>query len=377
LLPSGIFHKDTINILSNGVALNIEYLLNEIENVKKNISDSGDEAAVNLLISDRAQILMDYHVLKDNYEEERLGDKKFGSTNSGIAPFFADKYAHVGFQLWQVYDDTELKSRVKTLCDRMNIEFEYLYKKPLLNADVIYENLRALGEKIRPYVTDTAKFLRQAIADNKEILLEGQLGALRDVEHGIYPFTTSSSTLAGYAAPGAGIPPYEIKEVLAVAKAYSSAVGRGPFVVELTGSDGDELRKRGGDAGEYGATTGRPRRVGYFDVVATKYGCQTQGATHLALTNLDVLGYLDEIPICVAYELDGKRTEDFPNTALQYRAKPIYEYLPSWKDNIRGISDESKLPGNARRYADFIQEKLGLPIKYISTGPKREEIIVR
>jgi adenylosuccinate synthase len=375
LLPAGVFHSHVTNVISNGVALNIEEFTQELERVKQSIAKAGDEPAVNIKISDRAQVLMNYHILRDVYEEERLAGRQFGSTKSGIAPFYADKYAHVGFQVWQIYDDPELRTKVDDMCAKLNIEFKYLYNKPALDSAQVYETLLAQGEAIKPYVCDTAAFLRQAVKDGKNILLEGQLGSLRDLEHGIYPFTTSSSTIAGYAAAGTGIPAYEIKDIMAVMKAYSSSVGGGPFVVELSGPEGDELRHRGGDAGEYGATTGRPRRVGYFDAVATRYGVETQGATHAALTGLDVLGYLEKIPVCVAYEIDGERVTSFPNTARQYKAKPVYEYLPGWMSDIRGVVSLEELPSNARRYVDYVQEKVGVPIDYISTGPKHSETI--
>ncbi|MDR1559231.1 MAG: adenylosuccinate synthase [Clostridiales bacterium] len=377
LLPSGVFHKNVVNVIANGVALNIESLLEEIEGVKKSISAAGGEAAINLLVSDKAQVLMGHHILKDVYEEERLAERKFGSTKSGMAPFYADKFSKSGIQLWQLYDDGDLRAKIAGVCEKINIELKYLYKKDLLDPDAIYDGIMKLGEAVRPYVGDTLAFLRSAVREGKDILLEGQLGALRDVDHGIYPYTTSSNTLAGYAAAGAGIPPYEIKEILAVTKAYSSCVGEGPFVVELSGDEAEELRRRGGDAGEYGAKTGRPRRVGFFDAIAARYGCEVQGATCIALTGLDVMGYLKEIPVCVAYEIDGEKTESFPNSAKQYRAKPVYEYLPGWESDIRGAVREVDLPENAKRYVSFIEEYIGVPIAYISTGPKRDEIIIR
>ncbi|MDR3240502.1 MAG: adenylosuccinate synthase [Clostridiales bacterium] len=371
-LPSGVFHPNAVNVIANGAALDVKRLLREIKEL-----GSGPWSGFQLKISDRAQLLLAYHVLRDVYEEERLAERRFGSTKSGIAPLYADKYAKQGFQVWQIYDDGDLLEKLKTLCAKMTVEFRHLYGKEPPDPERVYAEMREEGEMIRPFVCDTGAYLRRAVQDNKNILLEGQLGALRDIDHGIYPFVTSSSTLAGYAASGAGIPPYAIQNVLTVTKAYSSAVGEGPFVVEMFGDEAEELRRRGGDAGEYGATTGRPRRVGYFDAVATRYGCAAQGATEAALTGLDVLGYLPEIPVCTAYEIEGKTTSQFPNTALLYKAKPVYTLLPGWTTDIRGADREEKLPDNAKRYIAFLEEAIGVPFTYISTGPKREEIIRR
>ncbi|MDR1530700.1 MAG: adenylosuccinate synthase [Clostridiales bacterium] len=370
-LPAGVFRRETTNVIANGVALNPEYLLSEIETVNK----AG--ITFNLKISDRAQLLMGYHVLLDVYEEERLAERRFGSTKSGIAPCFADKYSKQGFQLWQVYHDKDLKEKIRHLCAKKNINFKYLYDKEQLDYERVYEEVAALGEKIKGYVCDTGDFLRQALKSGKRVLLEGQLGALRDIDHGIYPYVTSSPTLAGYAAVGAGVPPHAITDIIAVTKAYSSAVGEGPFVSEIFGSEAETLRERGGDEGEYGATTGRPRRVGYFDAVATRYGCDVQGATEAAITCLDVLGYMDEIPVCVGYDLGGRTHGSFVKTTTLYEARPVYTLLPGWKTNIRGITEYSRLPDNARRYVEFIEEKLDVKITYVSTGPKREETIVR
>jgi adenylosuccinate synthase len=384
-LPSGIFHERVWNVISNGVALNADFLLAELELVKKGMG-LGADAKVNLLISDRAQLLMGYHIKKDVYEEERLADRKFGSTKSGIAPFYADKYSKVGFQIWQILSDPDFPQKVNNICERTNVDFAHLYRKEPLEPATVLREAKMIGEKIKPYVSDTSTFLRQAIKDGKEILLEGQLGALRDIDHGIYPYVTSSSTLAGYAASGAGIPPGAIKEIIAVSKAYSTCVGEGPFVTELSGSEAQELRNRGGDAGEYGATTGRARRVGFFDLIASRYGCEIQGATSIALTGLDVLGYLDEIPVCIGYELNGKMIAEsrtggecsgYPSVSELYAAKPAYTVLPGWKSDIRGASSESQLPDNAKRYVAFLEERLGAPIAFISTGPKRDEIICR
>ena len=368
-LPSGVFYKDVTNIIANGVALNIAYLLDEIEQV------NSKGVFFDLKISDRAQVLMKYHVMLDMFEEERLGDKKFGSTKSGIAPFYSDKYSKTGFQLWELFEDSRLLEKLKGNCEKLNIIFKNLYNKPLINPVEMYDEVKRDAQKIEKYIINTSAFLNTAVKEGKNILLEGQLGALKDTDHGIYPYVTSSSTLAGYAAVGTGIAPYEIKNITAVTKAYSSAVGAGAFVSEIFDDEAQELRARGGDAGEYGATTGRPRRVGYFDCVATRYGCLVQGATELIVTGLDVLGYMDEIPVCVAYEYDGKINKDFPVTAKLDTAKPVYETLPGWKCDIRGITDFNKLPKEARDYIKFIEKNVGVGIKIVSNGPKREEII--
>lgn len=370
LLPSGIFHQGVVNVIGPGVALDIEALIREIDSIT-----SRGLPAPRLLISDRAQVLMDFHVLLDTYEEERLADRKFGSTKSGIAPFYSDKYAKIGIQVCQLYDRNLLLERLKQNVLKKNILLEHLYGKPLLDPQALCEKYYELGQRILPMVGDTTQFMHQAIVEKKRILLEGQLGALRDPDHGIYPYTTSSSPLAGYASVGAGIPVKTIDEVIAVTKAYSSSVGTGFFVSRLEGEAAEELRKRGGDAGEYGAKTGRPRDVGWFDAVATRYGCLTQGATAVALTNIDVLGYLSEIKVCVAYEIDGVQTRDFPNTPRLARAKPVYHTLPGWKQDLRGVTDYEHLPENCKAYLRFIEQEIETPITLLSTGPRREEII--
>lgn len=371
-LPSGVFYEHTTSVIGNGVALNIPILCKEIEElVAKGVP------MPKILVSDRAQIVMPYHILFDAYEEERLGKNSFGSTKSGIAPFYSDKYAKIGFQVSELFDEKTLFEKLKNVVEQKNVILKHLYQKPLLNADELLEILRGYREKIKPYVADVAQVLEKAIKEEKTILLEGQLGTLKDPDHGIYPMVTSSSTLAAYGAIGAGIPPYEIEQIVTVCKAYSSAVGAGAFVSEIFGKEADELRQRGGDGGEYGATTGRPRRMGWFDCVASKYGCRMQGTTDVAFTVLDVLGYLEEIPICVAYEIDGEITTDFPVTRLLEKAKPVWEVLPGWKCDIRGIKEYDKLPQNCRNYVEFIEEKIGYPITMISNGPKREDIIYR
>ena len=371
-LPSGCFYGHTTSIIGNGVALNIPVLFKEIQDiVAKGVP------MPKILVSDRAQMVMPYHVLFDQYEEERLGGKSFGSTKSGIAPFYSDKYAKIGFQVSELFDEELLKEKVVRVCETKNVTLEHLYHKPLLDPDELLETLHQYKEMVEPYVCDVSTYLWNAIKEGKEILLEGQLGTLKDPDHGIYPMVTSSSTLAAYGAIGAGIPPYEIKKIITVCKAYSSAVGAGAFVSEIFGDEADELRRRGGDGGEFGATTGRPRRMGWFDCVASKYGCRLQGATDVAFTVLDVLGYLDEIPVCVGYEIDGEVTTEFPTTAKLEKAKPGLKTLPGWKCDIRGIKKYEDLPENCRKYVEFIEEQIGFPITMVSNGPGREDIIYR
>ena len=373
LLPSGVFYGHTTSIIGNGVALNIPFLVKELESLV-----SQGVPMPHILVSDRAQILMPYHVLFDTYEEERLGGKSFGSTKSGIAPFYSDKYAKIGFQVSELFEDeAALKDKVQRVCETKNVLLEHLYHKPLLNPDEVLAELMEYKKMVETYVCDVSAYLHDAIKEGKNILLEGQLGSLKDPDHGIYPMVTSSSTLAAYGAIGAGIPPYEIKEITTVVKAYSSAVGAGAFVSEIFGDEADELRRRGGDKGEFGATTGRPRRVGWFDAVASRYGCRIQGATEVALTVLDVLGYLDEIPICVGYEIDGEVVKDFPVTYKLEKAKPVLKKLPGWKCDIRGIKKYEDLPAECRNYIETIEAELGVPVTMVSNGPGRDEIIMR
>lgn len=371
-LPSGVFYGHTTSIIGNGVALDIPKLFNEI----KSITDKGVPTP-KILVSDRAQIVMPYHVLFDQYEEERLGKKSFGSTKSGIAPFYSDKYAKIGFQVSELFDDDVLKEKVDRIVDMKNIMLEHMYHKPLIDKQELLETLHQYRDMVAPYKCDVSKFLWDALKEGKHVLLEGQLGTLKDPDHGIYPMVTSSSTLAAYGAIGAGIPPYEIKRVVTVVKAYSSAVGAGDFVSEIFGDEADELRRRGGDGGEFGATTGRPRRMGWFDCVASKYGCRMQGTTDVAFTVLDVLGYLKEIPVCVGYEIDGEVTTDFPVTPLLNKAKPVYKVLPGWETDIRGIKKYEDLPENCRNYIEFVEEQIGFPITMVSNGPGRTDIIYR
>ena len=373
LLPSGVFYNHTTSVIGNGVALNIPYLINEL----KSITDR-NVPMPKILVSDRAQILMPYHVDFDTYEEARLAGKSFGSTKSGIAPFYSDKYAKIGFQVSELFEDEAvLKEKVERVVDYKNILLEHLYHKPTMKADDIFKLLLSYRDMIAPYVTDTSAFLHKAIKEGKNILLEGQLGALKDPDHGIYPMVTSSSTLSAYGAIGAGIPASEIKDVVTVVKAYSSAVGAGAFVSEIFGEEADELRKRGGDGGEFGATTGRPRRMGWFDAVATRYGVRMQGTSEVALTVIDVLGYLDEIPMCVGYEIDGTVTKEFPTTYQLEKAKPVLKKFPGWKCDIRGIRNYEDLPVECRNYIEAIEQEIEAPITMVSNGPGRHEIIHR
>lgn len=372
-LPSGVFYDHTTSVIGNGVALNIPVLFEEI----RGIVDRGVPMP-NILVSDRAQIVMSYHILFDKLEEERLAGKSFGSTKSGIAPFYSDKYAKIGFQVSELFlEEALLREKIERVILQKNVILEHLYHAPVLSVDEIYEELMSYKKMVEPYVCDVSSYLWNAIREGKNVLLEGQLGTLKDPDHGIYPMVTSSSTLAAYGAIGAGIPPYEIRQVITVCKAYSSSVGAGAFVSEIFGKEAEELRNRGGDGGEYGATTGRPRRMGWFDCVASRYGCRLQGTTDVAFTVLDVLGYLDEIPVCTGYEIEGEITKEFPVTGLLEKAKPVYETLPGWKCDIRGIRTYEELPENCRRYVEFIEEQIGFPITMVSNGPGRDDIIFR
>ncbi len=373
-LPSGVFHSHITNIIGNGVALSVENFVKEISEL-----ESRGVPKPNILVSDRAQIVMPYHIAFDCYEEERLGKHSFGSTKSGIAPFYADKYSKIGFQVNELYDDVDtLKEKIRRVLEIKNATLQNLYHKESVSEQEIFDKLMEYKEMLAPYVADTFSYVYDAVRAGKNVLLEGQLGALKDTDFGIYPMVTSSNTIAGYGAVGAGgIPPYAIKDIITVVKAYSSAVGAGEFVSEIFGEEADELRRRGGDGGEYGATTGRPRRMGWLDLVATRYGCRVQGATQVAFTVLDVLGYLDEIPVCVAYELDGERIDYFPSTTKLKRAKPVLEVLKGWKCDISGITRYENLPENCRKYIEFAEKHIGVPIKIVSNGAKRENIIYR
>ena len=373
LLPSGVFYDHTTSIIGNGVALNIPYLVKEInELVEKGVPRP------KILVSDRAQLLMPYHILQDTYEEARLAGKAYGSTKSGIAPFYSDKFAKIGIQVSELFDDEILEEKVEKICTLKNVMFKHLYNMPELDKTELMNTLHEYRDMVEPFVCDVSAYLYKAIKEGKNIVLEGQLGSLKDPDHGIYPMVTSSSTLAAYGAIGAGIAPYEIKEITTVVKAYSSAVGAGEFVSEIEDeAAADELRRRGGDGGEFGATTGRPRRMGWFDAVASRYGVRIQGTTEVALTVLDVLGYLEEIPVCVGYDINGEITKDFPTTNKLKIAKPVYEYLPGWNCDIRGIKKYEELPENCRKYIEFIEKELEVPVKLVSNGPGRDDIIYR
>lgn len=373
LLPSGVFRKGIVNIIAQGVALYLPGFFAEIDGLTAKGVPMPD-----IRVADRAQILMPYHILFDKLEEERLGKRSFGSTKSGIAPFYSDKYLKTGIQICDLFDDEVLSEKVNKACETKNQLIEAIYKADeRLDAKSIIAELVSYRERLRPLVIDCAQFLNGAIKEGKNILLEGQLGSLKDPDNGIYPFTTSSSPLAGFATVGAGIPPYAIKEVITVVKAYSSAVGAGEFISEIFGDEAEELRKRGGDCGEYGATTGRPRRMGWFDAVATKYGCMLQGTTGVALSLLDVLGYLKKIPVCIGYEIDGKVTDLFPSSPSLRKAKPVYTELDGWNCDISGIRKYEDLPANAKKYVEFIEKQIGYPVTMISNGSKRDDIIFR
>ncbi len=372
-LPSGVFHQNITNVIGNGVAFSVENFVKEM----KELEERGVPTP-NVLISDRAQIVMPYHVAFDCYEEERLGKNSFGSTKSGIAPFYSDKYSKIGFQINELYDDVEsLKAKIAHAVEIKNATLRNLYNKPEITVDEVFNKLMEYKELLAPYVGDSFEFIHKTLDEGKNILLEGQLGSLKDTDFGIYPMVTSSNTIAGYGAVGAGIPPYEIKEVVTVVKAYSSAVGAGEFVSEIFGEEADELRKRGGDGGEYGATTGRPRRMGWLDLVATRYGCKAQGATSVAFTVIDALGYLDEIPVCVAYELDGEIIDYFPSTTKLKRCKPVLKTLKGWKCDVTGIKKYEDLPKECREYIEFAEKEIGVHIGMVSNGPARDDIIYR
>ncbi len=371
-LPSGVFYDHTTNIIGNGVALDVKKFFDEVSDVT-----SKGVPMPKILISDRAQMVMPYHVLFDQYEEERLGKASFGSTKSGIAPFYSDKYAKIGFQVQELFDEASLKEKIHRVLEQKNILLKHMYNKPEIDETELFDTLMEYKKMVEPYVCDVSAFLWDALKQGKNILLEGQLGSLKDPDHGIYPMVTSSSTLAAYGAIGAGLPPYEIKTIVTVVKAYSSAVGAGEFVSEIFGEEAEELRKRGGDGGEYGATTHRPRRMGWFDCVATKYGCRIQGTTDVAFTVIDVLGYLDKIPVCVGYELDGEVITDFPTTQKLKNCKPVLEVLDGWKTDIRGIRNYEDLPENCKKYIDFVEQHIGFPITMVSNGPSRDDIIYR
>ena len=371
-LPSGVFYPHTTNIIGNGVALDVKKFLAEL----KHLADGGVPAP-HIIVDQRTQLLMSYHVLLDSYEEERLAGAAFGSTKSGIAPFYSDKYAKIGIQVADLYNEERLMGQLEHICTLKNVLLEHLYHKPLLEPKALFDELMGYRAALEPYVGDAVSFVHRALKEGRQVLLEGQLGSMKDPNLGICPMTTSSHTLAGFGTVGGAVPPTALTDIITVTKAYSSAVGAGAFVSELFGAEADELRRRGGDAGEFGATTGRPRRVGWFDTVATRYGCMIQGATQVALTCLDVLGYLDEIPVCTGYEIDGQVTDVFPTTPSLLKARPVFTTLPGWKCDIRGCTDYHALPANARAYVDFLEQRIGCPITMVSSGPEREEMTYR
>ena len=372
MLPSGVFHGHTENVIASGVAFDAEDFFGELEMLKKR---GVPEPAVR--VSSRAQLLLPIHKLQDKLEEQRLGISCFGSTLSGIAPFYSDKYAKRNFQISELYVD-DLNDKIKRFAEDKNTFFSAFYGiENAITIGGLTEYLMTMKDKLKPYLIDLPHYMNSAVRSGRNILLEGQLGALRDVDNGIYPFVTSSSPLAGFGSVSTGIPPYEIKTIVSVVKAYSTCVGAGSFVGELSGSEADELRKRGGDSGEYGSKTGRPRRVAWFDCVCVRYGCMLQGAAEIALTNLDVLGYLDKIPVCVGYRINGEIVNEFPETYLLNYAEPIYEYLDGWKCDISSIRSYGDLPAETKSYVEFIESRIGVPITMISNGPKRGNIIFR
>ena len=373
LIPSGVFRKGVKNIIGQGVAFDIDKFFIELDGITSRGVPMPD-----IMVSDRAQVLMPYHILFDELEEKRLGKKSFGSTKSGIAPFYSDKYLKIGIQVGEMFDDEILKERLEKVIEIKNNYIKSMFPNTeMLDVKQVYDKLVSYREKLKPFVGNVTVYLHNAIHAGKNIVLEGQLGSLKDTDNGIYPFVTSSSPLAGFATVGAGVPAHQIKQIIVIAKAYSSAVGAGAFVSEIFGDEAENLRKRGGDCGEYGATTGRPRRVGWFDVVATKYGCMMQGATDVVLSLIDVLGYLDRIPVCTGYEIDGKVTDEFPITPKLDKAKPVIEYLDGWKCDITGITKYNDLPENAKKYVDFVEERIGYPITFVSNGPKRDNFMER
>ncbi|MBP3961224.1 adenylosuccinate synthase [Paenibacillus lignilyticus] len=373
MLPSGVFYPNVTNVIGPGTAVDVRMLLREIEELQ-----ARGVPKPKVVVSERAQVVVPIHVRFDELEEDRLAERSFGSTKRGIAPFYADKYAKLGIQASELFDKERLYRRLDQMLAAKNVTLQHLYGESPVSADDYISELVAYGEQLRPYLADTTSLLHEAWMRGESILVEGQLGALRDPDHGIYPYSTSSSTLSGFAAVGAGIPPYAIGHVIAVTKAYSSCVGAGPFVAELSGEIAQELRLRGGDAGEFGATTGRPRRVGWFDAVATRYGCMVQGATEVALTNLDVLGYLEQIPVCTGYLLaDGSKTERFPVTSQLEHATPVLTSLPGWKCDISEARTFEELPLEAREYVLFVEASIGVRVSTVSVGPRREQLVHR
>ena len=372
-LPSGAFHKGVTNVMGSGVAFDIEKFLKEIDDVvEKGVPTPS------ILISDRAQVMMPYHVLFDTLEEARLAGKSFGSTKSGIAPFYSDKYSKIGWQLHEFYQDDEiLMEKINRVADIKDALLVNLYHTDPIDRVGLLNWIKTQRERVKPFIGDVSVFLNQAIKEGKNILMEGQLGTMKDPDNGIYPMVTSSSPLAGFASVSCGIAPYEIKKIVVVSKAYSSSVGAGEFISEIFGDEAVLLRNHGGDGGEYGATTGRPRRVGWYDCVASKFGCRVQGATDVAFTVVDDLGYLDEIPVCVGYDYKGEILKEFPVTSILKDCKPVYKVFKGWKCDIRGIKNYEDLPQLCREYIEFIEQEIGFPITIVSNGPAREDIIYR
>ena len=371
LLPSGIFRKGVLNVLGSGVALDLERLWEEMSAITGRGVILSPE---NLKISDRASLLLPWHRELDRLEEDRLGEKQYGSTKQGIAPFYADKYQKKTILAGELFYPDYLERRLRDLLEWKNLTLSGVYRAEKYTLEEVLAWVREYGEKLKPYICDTGAVLREAQAGGKSILFEAQLGALRDLDQGIYPYTTSSSVLAAYAPVGAGIPTLKLDEVIGVTKAYSTCVGEGPFVCEWEGREGDILREAGG---EYGATTGRPRRVGPMDLVATRYGAQLQGATAIALTKLDVLSDMEQIPLCTHYGVDGTMTDRFPFPAALAGAKPVLHWIEGWNCDISNIRRWEGLPQAARRYVERIEEGVGAPIRYISVGPERGSIILR
>ncbi len=371
LLPSGIFRKGVVNILGNGVALDPENLWKEM----KEVMDGGIELTPeNLKISDRASILLPWHRDLDALEEQRLRDKKYGSTKQGIAPFYSDKYQKKTVLAGELLHPAAMRKRLSEIMEWKNLTLARVYGAEAYTMEKLDQWYHDFCEKITPYICDTGAFLKQAQKENKNLLFEAQLGALRDLDYGIYPYTTSSNTIAAYAPIGCGLPSVKIENVVGVVKAYSTCVGEGPFVGEMSGDEAEALRQAGG---EYGAKTGRPRRVAPLDIVATRYGVQVQDATEIALTKLDVLSYLDKIPVCVRYSVNGQETDDFPFPTLLDEAEPVIEYMDGWKCDISGVRTWDDLPAEAREYVTFIEKAIGCPITYVSVGPERDSIVIR
>lgn len=371
LLPSGILQDGTINVLGGGTVIDIEHLVNEIAALRKAGITVTPE---NLKISDRATICMPYHRLQDCLEEDRLAGNKFGSTRRGIGPVYSDKYMKKTIRMGDLKRLTDIRQHIADIVEWKNLMIVGGYDKSKIETQSVMNWLYTYGDPLKPFICNTTKYLSDAVSAGKKILFEAQLGALRDIDMGIYPYTSSSNSLAAYAPIGAGIPGEKLDEVIGIMKAYSTCVGEGPFTCELFGEDGEALRKAGN---EYGAATGRPRRVGGFDAVASRYGVMVQGADKIALTKLDVLSYLDKIPVCVAYEADGKRINDFPSGDLLYKAKPVYEYLDGWKQDISHCRRYTELPENARKYIEYIEQQIGCTVNYISVGAERDQIIIR